>query len=114
MDLTRAIGVGAAALDIESDGLVTRVRVTGEVDLANAEAIRILIDRHGASSAVELDLTALDYIDSTGVRLLLELGAARGMNRVSVLVDGRGPVRRVLEIVGLDALLSVADRDARF
>jgi anti-anti-sigma factor len=76
--------------------------VQGEIDLADE---RPLIDEVDAvmdgsdDVVVELDLAAVDFIDSSGLRALLLLRRAHGER---VLVGARSaPVQRVLEIAGL-------------
>jgi anti-anti-sigma factor len=53
---------------------VTRVDVSGEIDLSNAESVRRKIEKEleGSASGV-LDLTAVTYLDSRGIRVLVEL-----------------------------------------
>jgi anti-sigma B factor antagonist len=47
------------------------VRLTGEIDLANAPEIgREIVRRAGRAVALVLDLTAVSFLDSAGVRLL--------------------------------------------
>ena len=47
------------------------VRLAGEIDLANAPEIgREIVRRTGRASAVVIDLTAVSFLDSGGVRLL--------------------------------------------
>ncbi|GAA2600127.1 hypothetical protein GCM10010435_94440 [Winogradskya consettensis] len=52
-------------------GSADLVRLAGEIDLANAPEIGREIVRHtGRSGAVLIDLTAVSFLDSAGVRLL--------------------------------------------
>jgi anti-anti-sigma factor len=63
------------------------------------------------ATALVLDLQALQFIDSPGLRMLLALdGTARddGLD-LTVLCDGRGGVRNVLRETGLDGLLPIVD-----
>jgi len=47
------------------------VRLAGEIDLANAPEIgREIVRRTGRAAAVVIDLTAVSFLDSAGVRLL--------------------------------------------
>ena len=82
------------------------VRVRGEIDLTNAdtvtEALRALADV--GERCVDLDLDAVTFIDSTGVRALLD-GLRFGLDLRVVASSDR--VNRVLEISGLDTLLDV-------
>ena len=66
--------------------------------------------RDGAD--VVLDLRALEFMDSTGVRVIVAAHHAaeehRGTFAVAIVPDG--PVARVLEISGLDAVLRIVER----
>ncbi len=47
------------------------VRLTGEIDLANAGEIgQAIVDRITEAGRVLIDLTAVSFLDSAGVRLL--------------------------------------------
>ena len=81
-----------------------RILPVGELDLATAgqlEAqVRELLD--GGFRHVLLDLSALTFMGSTGVRLILELDALARRDGFELgLVQGPEPVRRVFEICGL-------------
>jgi anti-sigma B factor antagonist len=73
-----------------------------EVAAAEAEAPPVLV----------LDLATLDYVDSSGVRLVLlaqHLATEEG-RRLAVRL-GHGQTRRVFDVLGLTARLDVLDRD---
>ena len=82
------------------------VRVRGDIDLTNAdtvtEALRALADV--GERRVDLDLGGVTFIDSTGIRSLLE-GLRFGLELCVVASSER--VDRVLEVSGLDTLLEV-------
>ncbi len=80
------------------------VALGGELDLATApraeQWVRALYERGFRS--VALDLRELSFVDSSGLRLLLELhdlAAADGCR--FAIVDGAGPIRRLLDLTGL-------------
>ncbi|HEX8629084.1 MAG TPA: STAS domain-containing protein [Catenuloplanes sp.] len=79
------------------------VRLAGEIDLANADPIgEHVLSETGQARAVLLDLTAVGFLDSAGVRLLDRLIGAyedRGLP-VRVLVAPRGPVLLTLTLCG--------------
>jgi len=81
-----------------------RIGVTGEVDLANAdELLAALQALMPASGDVILDLSGLEYLDSSGIRVLVNLVRPLSESgRSFVLTSPQPNVRRVLEIVGLD------------
>jgi anti-sigma B factor antagonist len=87
--------------------------LTGELDVAGATAAhkRLLgLDLHPGDRLV-LDLTGLTFMDSTGVRLILQ-AREHALRHGAALAVVRGPeaVMRVLELVGLDQQLDVVAR----
>ena len=80
-------------------GRADLVRLAGEIDVANAPAIGAEIAAQtAASSAVLIDLTAVSFLDSAGVRLLDTLIGALGERRtpVRLVVAETGSVRLTL------------------
>ena len=56
---------------------------------------------------LRLDLTAVEFIDSTGLGGLLELRSTLRSRAVTLEIDaGEGPVRQAMEITGLAELLA--------
>lgn len=82
---------------------VTTVVVTGFVDISNS---RELVDAGtqvlSSGEHLALDLTAVDFMDSTGIGALVQLAAtAQTLEQVFEVTACSAPVRRVLEITGL-------------
>lgn len=95
-------------LRVARHGSVATVMLSGEVDLATAPQLPAAVAQHRDADLLVVDLTEVTFIDSTGVRMLLEADrhcAGRG-SRLIVVV-GNGPVRRVLELCELDDRLAV-------
>ncbi|GAA0714491.1 STAS domain-containing protein [Dokdonella soli] len=96
------------------DGYVL-VRLSGEVDLSWSQAVRrAVLDALAGDSPVGVDLSAVSYIDSSGIAALVE-GFQRARTRGSrfVLVAVSDAVRAVLELARLDRVfLLVATSDA--
>lgn len=97
-------------LEISSvfDGGTVRVLLSGELDLAGAQQMEdslAEIDRSDPARVI-VDLGGLAFIDSTGLRLLLQADArARERGYELVLRPGAAPVQRVFEVTGaLDVL----------
>jgi anti-anti-sigma factor len=94
---------------------VATVVVSGELDLATVPRLSAAVAEHGEAKMLVLDMTATTFIDSTGVRALLQADrhSARSGSRLVVLA-GDGAVRRVLELCELDGHLTiVSDHPAR-
>ena len=89
------------------DGVATVV-VSGELDLATVPRLSATVAEHGDARLLVLDLKAVTFIDSTGVRVLIEADrACAGSRSRLVVLAGDGPVRRVLDLCALDGRLAV-------
>jgi anti-sigma B factor antagonist len=102
-------------LTVERCDTVTTVAVSGELDLATAPELSAAVAQHHDAKLLVLDLTAVTFIDSSGVRGLIEAdrSCAGSGSRLAVLA-GEGPVRRMLDLCGLDGRLAlVADHPSR-
>jgi anti-anti-sigma factor len=101
----------SVATDASGDRLVVAVR--GELDLATAPELEaVLVPPLKEGGEVVLDLRALEFMDSTGVRVIVAAhvaGQESGGGLVLVRTDPAGPVGRVLEISGLDGILEFTD-----
>jgi anti-sigma B factor antagonist len=99
-------------LTVERRDTVTTVVVSGELDLATAPELAAAVARHHDARLLVLDLTAVTFIDSSAVRVLIEAERSRagaGL-RVAVLA-GEGPVRRMLGLCGLEGRLAPTSDD---
>ena len=91
------------------DGAVI-VLPRGEIDLATVDAVQAELQQAQAEPHTELvlDLRALTFLDSTGIRLIVEL--ARDLGPAFAVVRGSGEVERVFALVGLDGRVRMLDR----
>jgi anti-anti-sigma factor len=89
----------------EGDDVVV-ARLTGELDIAGAERTGRRIAEAVPSSArgVVVDMTDLEFIDSSGVSMLFGLARRVGSRRqeLRVVAPAGRPVARVLQIVEFD------------
>jgi anti-anti-sigma factor len=90
-----------------------RVVVSGEIDLATAPRVeeRLRMARRGqGGNCLVLDLRGVTFMDSTGLRLLMQLLDDAEQHRYAVTIVRPPPsVLRVIEISGLDRLLPLVD-----
>jgi anti-anti-sigma factor len=84
-------------------GADTVVTVSGELDLASADQLWQELEPHlGRAGTVVLDCTALTFLDSTGLRVLLRAAQQAAANGGRFRAAAMNPdVARVLEITGL-------------
>ena len=94
------------SLRAERDGERLLVACRGELDLTTAPELEEVLGSADPNGELEIDLAALEFIDSSGLRLLLSererMGRSGGQLRV---VGAHGAVARVFAISGLDAEL---------
>jgi anti-anti-sigma factor len=88
---------------VSDDGDIVIARLKGEIDLSNAADVGVDLTGAMPNSALGLvvDLTATEYLDSSGVHLLFDLAErlSRRQQQLRVVVPERAPIRRVLRIV---------------
>jgi anti-anti-sigma factor len=84
-----------------------RIALSGQFDIASADdASRVLQALlHRGLDLVVVDLSGLDFMDSTGVKFLVEgRDTARDLGVRLSLVPGGDVVRRVLTVAGVNTL----------
>lgn len=89
-----------------------RVVLTGEFDLAAVTTVEEAIDHafDGRTAALEIDLSQLTFVDSSGLRTIVEARDRAASNDVELrLVPGIPAVQRVFQITGLDEVLPFRD-----
>lgn len=99
-------------IDVDHVDGATVLGLAGELDLAAEEALTAaLVEREAAAGEgiIAVDLSGLEFMDSTGSRVLIEAHMrAESAGRRFVIVAGPGPAREVLERSGLVHHLAVA------
>lgn len=103
------------AVDSAEHGGGTVLTVRGELDIATVPALREAVDKAVAAAPplVLLDLTHLEFIDSTGCRELMRTGksgAAGGTTVEVVCPESNRRVRRVVDFMQLGALMPVHEQ----
>lgn len=104
--------VGRLKVHSERHGVLHTIRPEGELDLATAgELERELMRVEGSDAlSIVLDLSALEFIDSTGVRLIIQADArSRADSHRLALLRGPRAVQRVFELTGILDRLPFAD-----
>jgi anti-anti-sigma factor len=85
------------------------VRVTGDLDLDGAAAVRATLLAALLPGELVLDLSGTGYVSSAGVALLVELAATARVRgtALALRVAAGSPLARVLDLTGLGAVLPV-------
>jgi anti-sigma B factor antagonist len=103
-------------LDVEviPAGTHVCVRPAGEIDLFSCGSLRQRLDELWASGCADvvLDLREVTFMDSAGVHLLIDHHKRAAANNAAFsIIAGGQPVTRVLELTGIDELLTYAPAD---
>jgi anti-anti-sigma factor len=99
----------------ERDGTGIVVAPRGEVDLATVGLVRDAVDReHDGSEPLVLDLRGVEFMDTSGLRYVLELSERAAKEGFGLrLVRGTAAVQRVFEVSGLEAKLPFVDQPSQ-
>lgn len=91
-----------------SEGDRVRVAFEGELDLASVKTAEAsLLDALGSGGDVLVDLGKLEFIDSTGISLLV-MALRMKENGLSFVPSESAEVRRLLNLTGLDERMRFA------
>jgi anti-sigma B factor antagonist len=84
------------------------VAAAGEIDIASADELREALADAASSGAAEiwLDLSAIEFMDSTGITTIVDARSLLAPRRFAVICPD-GPVRRVIEISGIDRAIAI-------
>jgi anti-anti-sigma factor len=95
---------------VPDDGRVL-VRLAGELDISTAPILeRHLHEALGGGRRLVVDLRGLDFMDSTGLTLLVRWGRGAEQDGYQLaLVRGDPRVHRLFELTGLDGVFSFTE-----
>jgi anti-anti-sigma factor len=100
-------------IDLQTDrsGTAATVRVTGEIDLTSApsldDEVTGLIE--DSVNTLTIGLAGVSFMDSTGLRVLLKASKLLEASGGSLILgQPSDPVRRLLEVSGLDTHFQIA------
>jgi len=109
------VQLGQLEMDLQRDQSVLLLRLSGDFELASERRFHESLEELSWArvSRVVVDLSRLAFIDSAGLRAMLELlsrSRRDGFELQIVVPPGR--VRSVFETTGLDQVLEIGDRTA--
>jgi anti-sigma B factor antagonist len=94
-----------ATLHIVGRTPVVVAAMTGEIDLANADTgeERLVAGVPSEADSLVLDLSAVTYLDSAGIRLILGVNERLHLRRqeLRLVVPATAPIQRLIEITRL-------------
>jgi anti-sigma B factor antagonist len=100
------------SVSVSTDGTRATVALRGELDLSGVDRAREAIEQaeSGDTTLVVLDLSELDFIDSTGLEVMLRAARrAHDSGRRLVVARPSRYVRRLLEMTAIDQSLDVVE-----
>jgi anti-sigma B factor antagonist len=100
------------SVEVTREGGRLTIATAGELDLENVDRYCGVIEEAERSDATEIviDLTELEYIDSSGLAAVLVAGRRSDLDGHRLFVKaGHGEVRRLLELTALDQTLNLID-----
>ncbi len=99
-------------IDVEPARDSVRVAPVGELDIATVDKLRAEVERLRESGfgKLVLDLRGVRFLDSTGLRLVLELDhSAREASQELLLIRGSAVVQRIFEVTQVSERLQFID-----
>jgi anti-sigma B factor antagonist len=107
----RSVELEGLTMRAERTGDLAVITVAGELNMTNANALDQELERaEGAGVArIVLDLRGLDFVDSTGVRVLYEASTRSGGTDRLRVIRPSAKVQRVLDTYGLGELFPFVD-----
>ena len=106
---TASVQDGLLEVAQHDEGGRLRVCLKGELDLSNACTAELMLEEAlGAKLPLLVDLSKLEFLDSTGIALLITTLGRPDASRVRFLASETAGVRRVLSLTGLEDRLPYA------
>jgi anti-sigma B factor antagonist len=103
---------GLLVVQQTSEGDRLRIALHGEMDLANADcATSIVSEALRSGKRVVIDLGELEFLDSTGIALLVDAMRSGG-ERLSFLPSRHTAVLRLLSLTGLTERMNIESPSA--
>ena len=105
-DVGKVVGSDLFQIDVSHDGIEAVVTLTGELDVASAPELVIVL-QDGAldvADTVELDMERVSFVDSTGIGVLVS--THRRMNAHGRALIIRSPQPRPVKLIQISGLSS--------
>ena len=103
---------GDFRVETHTTGRAATVTVSGELDLVSSPTLEEALERVGGTDVdlVLLDLRGLDFMDSTGLHLLIKAQQRlQERGRQFAVIRGGVQVERLLSLTGVAELLKIVD-----
>lgn len=99
---------GLLLVSLADEGAQIRLALAGELDLSNVPTLETTLDDAIESGKkVLVDLHRLEFLDSTGLALIVRMLGRSDAERFSFVPSRSGNVQRVLTLTGLDQRMAI-------
>jgi anti-sigma B factor antagonist len=111
----RLVEKGLLAIRSRREGAMHLIEVSGELDLHTASLLSDELERAEAGDAEQilLDLSGLEFIESTGLEVLVTTATRLDDSKRLQMLPGTGQVERVLRLTELSDHLPFVASDSR-
>lgn len=94
---------GLLVIEASSEGSTALLTLKGEMDISNAHTLHSHLTRvvGGGSTTVDIDMSAVTFMDSTGLGGLLEV---RRLGAALVIRNPSAQVKRILDLVSIEGV----------
>jgi anti-sigma B factor antagonist len=113
----REVFDGTLAVRLLLEGTGQKLSLAGELDLTNAKTFAAELERAEVEgdASITIDMTELEFIDSTGIAALLAAHQRLNENgdggvRLRLVPSRAGAVQRVMSLTGLDEAIPSLER----
>ncbi len=97
-------------VEISQHDRATVLATSGELDLASGPELEAELERVNESELIIVDLRRLEFIDSTGLSVLVKANQrAQDAGRRFALVNGGSQIQRLLSLTGIADRLTLVD-----
>lgn len=97
-------------VEVRSHGPATVLSLTGELDLASSPSLEQELAKASGSGPLIVDLRGIEFIDSTGLSVLVKAHQqAVESDRPFGVVRGGPQVQRLFALTGMEERLTLAD-----
>ena len=107
----RDASTGLLAVGVFDDAGSRVIRVSGELDLSTVPSLEQELEAalERPEGGVVVDLSDLEFIDSTGIAVLVRAMGEEGESRLKFVPTRSAAVARVLEMTGVAERMQLAD-----
>ena len=97
--------------DSEFDGVSLRIRLRGEIDHHTAAVVRVSIDeliRSRAPRVLLLDMSAVDFMDSSGLGLIMgRLSLMQSIGGEMMVLDPSPATEKIMGLAGMERMIKI-------